>query len=1077
MKKLFINKRSHSHRFFEFELKKIMGALLVIFAFSVPVLHANEVYSGEANKSLDLSKMTSTLKAKDNVTQTWTVTGTILDNTGQPLPGANIIEKGTSNGTQTDFDGNFSLDVSSENATLLISYVGFSSKEVSLNGKTNLNITLQEDIASLDEVVLIGYGTQKKALVTGAIVQLKGEELAKRNVSNALQALQGQTPGVQITSTSGQPGEGLNVVIRGMGSTKNNNPAYVVDGIVTSDISFLNNGDIETISVLKDAASAAIYGSQASNGVVMITTKKGRKGAARITFDQYYGLQSVARKVDLLDATEYATVLNESAVNSGKAPYFTNAEIAALGKGTNWMDEMFVDNAATQNYTLGASGGSESSVYSTSLSYFGQEGIVGGKDLSNYDRFNFRFNSEHKLYNDVITIGENINFAYIDKRGIGVGNQYNNSLRSAFTASPLLPMYDENGNFYSTVGHSEPWLSGVSNPYATMLYGSQSESNNQKLLGNVYLQIEPIKGLTFKTTLGLDYYAGEGHSYNPIYEKLSIYTSLNESNSVSQNMNKGKTITWDNLLTYKFDLTENHHFETMVGTSSIRDNNTYLRAGNADLFFYDLDHAWLSNATNSDGSLIDGPYGGKNETLRMSYFGRLNYNYKDKYLINTTFRADGSSNFSPDNQWGYFPSVSVGWVATNEEFLNDSNAVNYFKLRASWGQVGNQNTDAFQYIAPIKTENTNYIFGKEEGADALVPGGYPDRLSNPGLKWETSEQINVGFDSRLLNNALSVTFDWYRKTNKDWLIIAPVLATAGADPAFINGGDVTNSGVELSLQYNNSIGEFNYSLSANGAYNKSTVGEIPTIDGRIHGLTNQLFANAPEFNRAENGFPFGYFWGYKTAGVFQNQQQIDDYGIQPTAAPGDVIYQDLNGDGQIGGDEDKTMIGDPNPDYTFGFSISGNYKALDFSISANGVAGNQLVQSYRGPGGYGNYTSAILERWNGEGSSNRIPRLTDNGANFSKFSDLYVQDGDFLRLDNITVGFDFAKLKLNKPFFANQFRVYFSVLNLYTFTKYDGMDPEVGFGPSDDLQNFSSGVDVGYYPRPRTFMMGLNVKL
>jgi TonB-linked SusC/RagA family outer membrane protein len=1022
-------------------------------------------------KKWNISLFLSILCISFSFSQEILVKGTVKSSSDNTLlPAVNVAVVGSANkGTSTDFDGNFEISVS-KNAQLQFSYLGYITQFVNISGTSQITVLLKEDLNSLDEVVVVGYGTQKRALVTGAIVQVDGSDIEKRNTVNALQALQGQAPGINITSTSGQPGEGFKVIIRGMGSTKNNSPAYVVDGIITNDISYLNNADIEAISVLKDAASAAIYGSQASNGVVLITTKKGKRGAAAsITFDQYYGFQSVARKIDLLDATEYATILNETAVNSGKTPYFTNAEIAALGKGTNWMDQMFVDNTTTQNYSFGASGGSENSVYSTSLSYLGQEGIVGGKDLSNYERYNFRINSEHKLYKDVVTIGENVSFAYVNKNGIGVGNQYNNSLRSAFAVSPLLPMYDADGNFFNTRNSSEPWFAGTANPYAEMLYNNQNESNNQKLLGNVYLQIEPIKGLTFKTTLGLDYYAGEGHSYKPIYD-LSVYSNNLVHDGVSQNMYKGKTLTWDNLLTYKFDVAENHHFETMAGTSSIRFDGTSISASNVDIIFNDLDHAWLNNATNSDGTLIGGPNGSKSESLRMSYFGRLNYNYKDKYLINTTFRADGSSNFSPENQWGYFPSVSVGWVATNEEFLNDLKILNYFKLRASWGQVGNQNTDAFQYLAPIQTATTNYIFGNEEGV--LTPGAYPNRLSNPGLKWETSEQINIGFDTRLLDNTLSVTFDWYRKTNKDWLILPPILATAGADPAFINGGDVTNKGVELALQYNNNIGDFNYSIAANGAYNENRVGVIPTADGLIHGYTNQLFANAPEFYRAEDGFPLGYFWGFKTGGVFQNQQQIDDYGIQPTAAPGDVIYQDLSGDGSITND-DKTMIGDPNPDYTFGFSISGNYKAFDFSISANGVAGNQLVQSYRSPGPFANYTSAILERWHGEGTSNTVPRLTDDGKNYAQFSDLYIQDGDFLRLNNVTIGFDLAKLNLNKSFFASEFRVYFSALNLHTFTKYDGMDPEIGFG----TENFSSGVDVGYYPRPRTFMMGLNVKL
>jgi TonB-dependent starch-binding outer membrane protein SusC len=997
---------------------------------------------------------------------------------GMGIPGATVAIEGTKRGTSTDFDGNFRIEAKTGDV-ITISFMGFKTQRVTVGTQKTINVTLQTEAADLKEVVVIGYGTQKRTTVTSAITQVTGESLAKTNTINALQGLQGQAAGLQITSTSGQPGEKLNVVIRGLGTTGGSNPLYVVDGILTGDITYLNNSDIESISVLKDAASSAIYGSQAANGVILVTTKKGKRGSpGQITFDQYYGVQSVARKVDLLDAREYAVIVNEAAVNSGKSPYFTNAQIAGLGNGTNWMDKMLTDNAATKNFSFGASGGSETSVYSTSLSYLGQEGVVGGKDLSNYERYNFRFNSEHKLYKDVLTIGQNLSFAYVDKNGIGVGNQYNNSLRSSFQTTPLLPMYDADGNYYDTTNDSEPWLAGVANPYAMMDYNNQNESNNQKLLGNVYLQVEPIKGLTFKTTLGLDYYVSEGHSYKPVYH-LSTYAN-NNFDTVNQNMSKNRSITWDNLLGYKFNVAENHHFEAMAGTSYINYAGTSVEANNADSIFDDLEHAWIDNTTNKDGTKIT-IKGKKEENLLMSYFGRLNYNFKETYLFNATLRADGSSKFSPGHQWSYFPSLSAGWVMSNEAFLKDSQAINFLKLRASWGQVGNQAVGNFQYLAVMKSNNTNYIFGDTEGS--LTPGAYPERYSNPDLHWETSEQINLGLDARFLNNALGVTFDIYKKTNKDWLILAPVLATAGANPPFINGGDVINKGVELSLNYQNKIGDFNYSVSANGAYNKNTVGQIPNEDGIIHGLSNELYDNAGEFYRAQNGFPLGYFWGYKTGGVFQNQEQINNYKsaagvvLQPGAAPGDIIYVNTNGDDKIDA-SDKTSIGNPNPDFTFGFSLSANYKAFDFSLMANGVAGNQIVQSYRNQSGaFGNYTSRILSRWHGEGSSNTMPRVTEDNRNYTQFSDLYVQDGDFLRINTVTLGFDLAKMKHSKSFFASQFRIYFSVLNLHTFTKYDGMDPEIGFGSSNDDQKFSSGVDVGYYPRPRTYMLGLNVKL
>ena len=1002
------------------------------------------------------------------------VSGTVTSaEDGMPLPGVTVMEEGTGNGAATDFDGNYQITVPSD-AVLTFSFIGFETLTVPVDGRTEIDVSLETSAAALDEVVVVGYGTQRKALVTGANLQVDGEKLQRQSTTNALQALQGQTAGVQITSNSGQPGTGLDVVIRGIGSTGNNSPLYVVDGVLTGDISYLNNADIESISILKDAASAAIYGSQASNGVVLVTTKGGRKNTSRISFDSYYGLQNVADPIDMLNAQEYAIIMNEAALNSGSALLFSPEEIAELGTGEDWIERMFVDDAVTQNYTLGFSGGGEASTFSSSLSYTQEEGIVGGEDQSNYERYNFRFNSEHELFDGRLKFGENLSFAYIKNNGIAVGNQYNNSLRGAFNTPPLLPFYDAEGNFYDTSNDAEPWLTGWSNPYASMVINSQNENNTQKLLGNVYAELNILDNLKFRSSLGLDYYANGGHSYEPIY-RLSIY-SFRERDRVYQSQSKGYSLLWDNLLTYDFALAEDHLFEVMAGTSSYSFQGTYISGNNVDLIFNDLEHAWLDNALNSEGNQI-GVGGGPNyENKRMSYFGRLNYSYRDKYLLNTTFRADGSSNFAEDNRWGYFPSVSAGWVITEEDFLRDSETFNFLKFRASWGQVGNQNAGAFQFLAPVTFANTNYIFGNTEGV--LTPGAYPSRLSNPDLKWEISEQLNFGLDARFLKNRLSVNLDLYKKTNKDWLIRAPILATAGADAPFINGGDVTNQGVELIVGYNDNFGDFNFNVSVNGAYNDNEVGDIPTADGIIHGEINQLFDNSPEFYRAESGYPLGYFWGYETGGIFQSQEEVNNYTangqiIQPNARPGDVIFVDQNNDGVIN-DLDKTQIGDPNPDLTYGFNIGFDYRGFDFSLLANGVAGNQLVQSYRNQANqFANHTTAIFQRWTGPESTNSYPRVTLDNRNYTNFSDLYIQDGDFLRLSNVTLGYDFAELMDEVGF--QQFRLYFSGQNIYTFTEYNGMDPEVGYGISTDTYSFSSGVDLGYYPRPRTFLVGLNV--
>lgn len=1005
------------------------------------------------------------------------VSGIVVSNTDdQPLIGVSVSVKGTSIGTVTDLEGQFTIQAE-KGQSLVFTYVGFSSLETRVdNNNTVLQIRMKEDAELLDEVVVIGYGVQKKKLVTGATSQIKGDDLDKLSTTTALQALQGQAAGVNITSNSGQPGDPMKVVIRGVGTVGNSGPLYIVDGVQTDDITYLNNADIESVDVLKDAASAAIYGSRAANGVVLITTKQGKTGKGTVTFDAYYGWQNVPRKVDLLNSREYATIMNEAAVNSGKLPYFTNDEVNAMRDGTNWMDEMFAKNVPTQNYSLGLQGGSEFSTYSLSLSYTDQGGIIGGKDYSNYERYGFRANSEHKLYGDLIRFGEHLTFTYTNQKGVQVGNQYNNTLRSAFNTSPFLPMYDDDNNFYDSTNSS--WYDGESNPYASMVYNNNNKTGTQKLIGDIYAEIRPLKDLTFKTVFGLDYSSSDYRSYTPIYQ-LSRY-DFNNNSKVSQNMSKGTTWNWDNTLTYLFTLDKDHKFDVMGGTSMRKYTGSYLSANNADLIFDDFDHAWIKNATNQTLSLMgmDGyPY---DEDMLLSYFGRLSYNYKETYMLTATFRADGSSKFSKDNRWGYFPSVSAGWIVTNEKFMQKTQDwLDFLKLRASWGQNGNQNIPAFQYMSPFAYTNANYNFGNEEGIS--TPGSYPSRLGNDNLKWETSEQLDFGLDARFLGDKINLNFDWYKKSTKDWLIQVPVLATAGTEAPYINGGNVVNKGVELGISYSDKVGkDFSYTVSGNFTYNKNEVTEIPSSDGTLPGLSNQIYDNSPAFYQNRTGYPIGYFWGYKTDGIFQTIEEVQAHTykdaktgetklVQPNAQPGDVRFVDYDGDGL--NDNDKVMIGDPNPDYLFGMTFSCKYKNFDFMVNASGVAGNQVVQSYRNiTNSKANYTSSILDRWHGPGTSNTMPRVTEDNRNWVDFSDLYVQNGDYVRINNITLGYDFSRLLRQK--YISQLRIYGTIQNLYTFTKYDGMDPEIGYGVGDG----SSGLDVGFYPHPRTFLLGVNVR-
>lgn len=1024
--------------------------------------------------------------------QSKTVTGTVTsaaDNV--PIPGVNVVVKGTSTGTISNVDGQFTISAADADV-LVFSFIGYLNEEVEVAGKTTINVSLVEDIEQLDEVVIIGYGVQKKKLLTGATSNVRGEDLQQRNSTSPLQALQGQTAGVNITSTSGQPGKGMKVAIRGVGTIGDASPLYIVDGVTVGNIDYLNPSDIESIDVLKDGASAAIYGSRAANGVILITTKKGEAGRSQITFDAYYGVQNVAKTVELLDATQYAKVMNQQFINSGGSPSSQPFNIANLpyyttsGKNanTNWLDEMFATNAITQNYVIGASGGSEKSSYSMSVSYTGQEGIVGGADLSNYDRFNARFNSESKLYNDRVRIGENFTFGNVTSKGISDGNIYGNSLRGAFSVTPLMPVYQSDGEFFNNANTANIdqfgkrlAADGQSNPYAAMVYGNQNQTKSNSFVGNVFADIDIIKNLKFRTSFGIDHSSSEYRSYKPVYE-LSKYT-FSDYSEVNQNMSRHFKYMMDNVLTYSNSV-DLHKFDLMAGQSLESYKGTYLSGKNTYCSFSDFEHAYLDNCTNIEGSPLMGTNGYPYDDGKiLSYFGRVQYAFNETYLFNATLRADGSSKFAPENRWGYFPSVSAGWVVSNEAFMGGiTNVMQFFKLRASYGQNGNQNASAFQYLAPIKFTQATYPFGDGEGQQ--TPGSYPSQLANPELKWETAIQTNIGFDARFLQSKLNVNFDYYHKNQKDWLIKAPVIATAGTDAPWINGGNILNTGVELALGYNNSVGNFNYSVNANGAFNKNKVTEIPTSDGIIHGATNTLYNNAEEFYRAETGHAVGYFWGYELAGIFKSDTEVANYKnsegkiIQPKAKAGDCKYVDQNGDGIID-INDKVDLGNPIPDFTYGLSVSCSYKAFDFYLMANGAAGHQIVQSYRDHGDkYANYTTAILDAWSTTNPNGTLPRVTNENINYL-FSSLFVKDADYLRISTLTIGYDLAKVVKLKN--LGQCRFYASVQNLYTFTKYDGMDPEVGYGlDNGDSDKFSSGIDLGYYPRPRTIMLGVNVK-
>jgi len=1020
--------------------------LLVICALGALPLQAQQVFSGKVVSKSD----------------------------GQPLSGVSVQVKNAAGnfnqGVITDAAGAYSITAESA-ATIRFTRVGFAILEISAKSLPDI-VELTETSQNLDAVIVVGYGTQRKKDLTGATVHLGGDQLAENHNISTLQNLQGKAPGVQVTATSGQPGDGVKIRIRGIGTNGNTNPLYVVDGMPTSDISYLNPTDIASLDILKDAASAAIYGTRAANGVVLITTVKGSNGAMRTALHTYYGLQNPVKEQSLLNARQYAIIMNEAALNSGKNPYYyySQAQIDSMGPGTNWQKAATNKNAPIQNYDLSFSGGNGISSYASSLSYQKQEGIIGLSGKSYYERFGFRINSDHKVYKDILKFGENLSYTHSNQSGIGTGNIYGNSIRGLLNTSPTFSPYNADGSFGKSQMSPEEL-----NPVAAMITLNQNKTITDRFVGNTYLEAKFLQHFTLRSSFGIDLSFYSTNSFTPVYDLAA--NSSSTTSEADQGLYRNFTWNWDNTLTYDNQFGR-HKLNVLVGTSAQEFAGFTVSGSKQDLSIPDFDHAIIDNGKEGTQKA----FGSRSEYALNSYMARVNYSYADKYLLSAIVRKDGSTNFGQNNRWGTFPSFSAGWILTNEAFLKSTHWLNFLKLRAGWGQNGNDQIPAFVYLATVSSQNMGYYFGGQDQTTISV-GTAPDNIPNPDLKWEASEQEDIGFDATLFNH-FNLTFDWYRKTSKDWLVRPPIPDIVGTGAPYLNGGDIQNQGVEIALNYNAQIGEVNLTVGGNIAFNKNKALSVPNTDGIIHGASNLLSSSTEEFYRIQNGFPVGYFWGYKTAGLFQTQADVDSYTgpkglIQPGAVPGDVKFVDLNGDGAIT-TADKTMIGDPNPDFTYGGNIAASYKGFDLNINISGVSGNQIVDGTRANDrAYNNYSTTIFDRWHGPGTSNRVPRVTlgdEANKNYKNFSDLYIQNGDFMRLKSLSIGYDFKKgLLPGLPF--DQFRFYVSATNLFTITKYTGIDPEVGYGNTEeDGNNWSSGIDLGYYPQPRTVLFGLDVR-
>ncbi|MCX6239645.1 MAG: TonB-dependent receptor [Bacteroidia bacterium] len=1019
-----------------------------------------------------------------------TISGNVTDETGAPVPGATVIVKGTTTGAVTDFDGNYSLVVPVTAKALVFSFIGMKTQEIVLGNQTKISVKLVAEAVGLEEVVAIGYGVQKKKLNTGATIQVSGEDIQKLSTISVLSSLQSQSPGVSIVQNSGMPGQGYKVTIRGLGTIGNSNPLYVIDGIAGGDINSLNPSDIESVDVLKDAASAAIYGARAANGVILVTTKRGKAGKMQITYDGYYGIQNPYKEPPLLNAKEYMNILNEINFNEGLAPYnwatmipSLNTKVISGWNGTNWLDEIRNKNATTQNHALNIMGGNEVSKFALGFSYSDQQGIYGTPVEPDSKRYTARLNSEHILLKgnsglDVVKFGENLTYGYSENQGIGIGNIYWNDIHNMMVGTPLMPVYGADGTYFDRADKASTGLDqlspDVANPIANMIYNrGMNLSKNYNLNTSAYLEIQPIKDLILKSTFGYRMSASSYRQYTPMYE-LST-SSINTIDRVNQSMSSGYSWTFENTLAYAFRIKE-HAFNALVGQSLEKwGMGESMGATNGYSLFSDFEHAWLDNTkglTAGTTTIGGSPWGSGG---LESFFGRLSYNYRETYMATVVARADGSSNFARGNRWGYFPSVSAGWVITNESFMaNAKSWLDFLKLRGSWGQNGNASISNFQYLATVAFDLTAaYSFGNTKTSQAT--GGYAEILPNKDIKWETSQTLDLGFDARFLKSRLGMAFSWYDKKTIDWLVQAPVLGSYGTNAPYINGGDVDNKGFEISANWKDNIGKVTYGANFNLAHNKNEVTRIANGEGIIHGDANVLSQGTTEMYRAQVGFPIGYFWGYKTAGVFQNQSQIaaTKAFLQSKPQPGDLIFVDTNGDGKID-TKDKVEIGDPHPDITIGFSFNLGYKGFDLNVAGTGAFGQQIAKSYRSFADtkIQNYTTDVFGRWYGEGTSNKLPRLTSgSNSNWQEVSDIYIENGDYVKIQNVTLGYDFKKLFTKMPF--GQARLYVTAQNLYTFTKYSGQDPEIGYGGG---QSWVSGVDLGFYPSPRTYLVGVNIK-
>lgn len=992
------------------------------------------------------------------------VTGRItLDPTGEAAIGATVVVKGTTTGAVSDIEGNFSVRVADRTAVLVVSYAGYLTQEIAVGERNTVDILLVENASALEEVVVTGYGSQKRSAISGAVSTIGAAEIAERPILRVEQALQGRTAGVQVAQNSGSPGSTLAVRVRGVGTINNADPLYIVDGVPVDGLDFLNPNDIENINILKDAASAAIYGARGANGVVLITTKGGKRNQeGKITYDAYYGIQRAARLVDLLDAREWATLQNEAYVAAGKTPLPELQYPEFLGEGTDWQEAIF-EQAPIASHQVGASWGGERSAYTLSGNYFTQDGIVGGPK-ANFQRATVRFNASQDV-KKWLTVGNNLNFTWLERQGLSENNQYNSPVIRALNMDPMTPVRKADGTFaysnYASTDIANP-VNGIQNTYSTW--------RSNRLVGNVFGDLKLSKNLTFRSTFSLDATFAVQRGFVPKFD-LSNIAGLSEApaaekslvNSVSVANNNWRNWQAENVLTFQQNFGGAHDLTLIAGTTALKNRYDANGGANTNLPSNDPKDAYISNTIDPIGS--QSAWQWASESSLLSYFAKANYAFNGTYLLSATFRADGSSRFGKNNRFGYFPSFSAGWVVSHEKFWHVP-AVDFLKIRASWGQNGNDRIGDYAFSTVVQN-GQNYAFG---AGQTITNGAVALTAANPDLKWETSTQSNVGLDAELFNARVQFTTDLYVKKTADMLYAAPIPLVAGTAPPIQNVATAENRGLEFSLNYRNFDRPLKYSIGGNIAFVQSEVtglgrGGEPVLSGFVQSAN----ANAA---KTDVGHPIASFFGYVTDGIFQNQREIEAAAFQSKeTAPGDIRFKDLDGNGVID-EKDRTYIGNPTPKFTYGFTTDFQWRGFELSLFFQGTQGNDVyVNTTRFDFNFVNRPASALGRWTGEGTSNTEPRVSLSDPNQNvRVSDRFIQDGSYLRLKTLQLSYHVPKRWLNKAHLDN-LKIYLTGQNLLTWTKYSGLDPEIGVvGNSLEI-----GIDRGFYPQARTVLGGVSL--